>query len=572
MAHRRRNKAIPHTIERGGYYYLNLRSISHPIRLSLKTSSFEQAFQIVNGIISQLGCINRLREMDNSKLKKLVSRIRERIINASIALIDLDSEQAKTAKAEYNNYSEKLIYDHINFSSLTFETIASLNLSEPDKPLGLVDFKLENLHPKGVSPSELAAIETKKLFPSNYEQISIKPITQRHSEFEDAKERINGEFMFSREMREQLETSNLQSAKELLAKYEGSYRIEEGNNKVYKPFSDYADMYLNAGREGKLHPLREGGYRPKWSGTNDRNYTAYMGIFKTIFGDLPLNEVNRFLVDEQFSEVIYSLPLRNKSPYNKMSFEAIVSTVIDGSMDEQDIIANKTVLEYMKVIKGLYLYLNHMEIYPKNPVEHLKTDKKKDNKRGALTRKQALEIVEYCMKETNMNKRWPFILMVFTGARNAEVMQLRKSDVKKCPETNIDYIKIADDAGSVKTDAGNRRVPIHSTLKELGFLKFVEGITSERLFDQSARYLTRQYSSAIKTSCNIPSETEDGQKLNLYSLRHTFITNLQGKNVNLANLQQIVGHSKSHSVTGGYTHDIELVFLADSVEKFSLSI
>jgi hypothetical protein len=145
MAHRRRNKAIPHTIERGGYYYLNLRSISHPIRLSLKTSSFEQAFQIVNGIISQLGCISRLREMDNLKLKSVVDLIRKKVIDDSVALIDLDSEQAKLAKTEYDNYSEQLISKHIHYSNLTLGQVESLGINEPTGILELTDFKLERL-------------------------------------------------------------------------------------------------------------------------------------------------------------------------------------------------------------------------------------------------------------------------------------------------------------------------------------------------------------------------------------------------------------------------------------------
>jgi hypothetical protein len=145
MAHRRRNKAIPHTIERGGYYYLNLRSIRYPIRLSLKTSSFEQAFQIVNGIINQLGCISRLREMDNLKLKSLVDLIRKKVIDDSVALIDLASEQAKLAKTEYDNYSEQLTSEHIHYSNLTLGQVESLGINEPTGILELTDFKLERL-------------------------------------------------------------------------------------------------------------------------------------------------------------------------------------------------------------------------------------------------------------------------------------------------------------------------------------------------------------------------------------------------------------------------------------------
>jgi integrase len=175
------------------------------------------------------------------------------------------------------------------------------------------------------------------------------------------------------------------------------------------------------------------------------------------------------------------------------------------------------------------------------------------------------------MDQVDNNKKWPIILMAYTGARNGEIMQLRKEDVLKCPETNIDYINITDAAGSVKTKSSNRRVPIHPRLKELGFLSFVDSVIEETLFTKSSRYLTSQYSDFIKPQLEIPSENLDSHKLNLYSMRHSFITCLRGKGVNSAHTQQIAGHSSSSTITDGYTHYIELKELAKSVNKISYS-
>ena len=67
-------------------------------------------------------------------------------------------------------------------------------------------------------------------------------------------------------------------------------------------------------------------------------------------------------------------------------------------------------------------------------------------------------------------KRWSPFLCAFTGARIAEITQLRVEDIKS--ERGIAFARITPDAGTVKS-GHFRDVPLHPQLNALGFLEFV---------------------------------------------------------------------------------------------------
>lgn len=81
--------------------------------------------------------------------------------------------------------------------------------------------------------------------------------------------------------------------------------------------------------------------------------------------------------------------------------------------------------------------------------------------------------------QTTAAKRWAPILCALTGARIAEITQLRKQDFRK--EGDVHVMRITPEAGSVK--AGNYRdVPLHPQLVEMGFVAFVEAAPDGPLF------------------------------------------------------------------------------------------
>lgn len=81
--------------------------------------------------------------------------------------------------------------------------------------------------------------------------------------------------------------------------------------------------------------------------------------------------------------------------------------------------------------------------------------------------------------KTEAAKRWAPWLCAYTGARIAEMTQLRGADV--ATKDGIHYLRITSDAGSVKSGQ-YRDVPLHPHLIELGFLDFVKASGSEPLF------------------------------------------------------------------------------------------
>lgn len=81
--------------------------------------------------------------------------------------------------------------------------------------------------------------------------------------------------------------------------------------------------------------------------------------------------------------------------------------------------------------------------------------------------------------QTTAAKQWAPILCAYTGARIAEITQLRKQDFRKEGETHV--MRITPAAGTVKA-GGYRDVPLHPQLIDLGFMKFVEAAADGPLF------------------------------------------------------------------------------------------
>lgn len=76
-------------------------------------------------------------------------------------------------------------------------------------------------------------------------------------------------------------------------------------------------------------------------------------------------------------------------------------------------------------------------------------------------------------------KKWVPWLCAMTGARVAELTQLRKEDIAE--QEGIHFIHITPDAGSVKSGK-YRDVPLHPQLIELGFLEFIRTAPGGPLF------------------------------------------------------------------------------------------
>ncbi len=160
---------------------------------------------------------------------------------------------------------------------------------------------------------------------------------------------------------------------------------------------------------------------------------------------------------------------------------------------------------------------------------------------------------------------WVVVLSAFMGTRIEELAQADiRSDFKKDKPTGRWYLDINETVGpgghkkSVKKESGWRVVPLHPEIIRLGFLDYLEAqrkVGSRTLFEQGWEPLAQAEKDSYKFSHGITKRGSralarlhrdgrltKGKTSFFHSLRHTFISHLAAKGVNLELRCAITGH------------------------------
>ena len=77
---------------------------------------------------------------------------------------------------------------------------------------------------------------------------------------------------------------------------------------------------------------------------------------------------------------------------------------------------------------------------------------------------------------------WVTLLSAYSGARLNEVCQLNVSDIQKTDGIWALNLNADSDDKSIKTEAGNRIIPLHPKLIDLGLLDYVKQIQNLEIF------------------------------------------------------------------------------------------
>jgi integrase len=117
-----------------------------------------------------------------------------------------------------------------------------------------------------------------------------------------------------------------------------------------------------------------------------------------------------------------------------------------------------------------------------NPASRVTIDVKRragDGKRS-FSDEEAILILTAARAERDPTKRWLPLLSAYSGARIAELSQLRAEDIISV--SGVSCMRITPEAGSLKTVSSERIVPLHPAVIEAGFLQFVTGAGKGPLF------------------------------------------------------------------------------------------
>ncbi|MBP0446523.1 site-specific integrase [Roseomonas sp. SSH11] len=170
---------------------------------------------------------------------------------------------------------------------------------------------------------------------------------------------------------------------------------------------------------------------------------------------------------------------------------------------------------------------------------------------------------------------WVPLVALYGGERLEELLELWPDDVVK--EDGVELISIGAihdrKRTQVKSASSVRKVPVHSVLKELGFLDYVRTMRqsgSRLLFpgfkragpDKRFGHNFSQWWTGYRLAVDAYKEGQD-----FHSMRHGVNTRLLASKVPETIIRTLLGHSHGNSMTGGtYNSGLSHTELADAME------
>lgn len=547
--------SIPHTIKRGNIYHFNLRLKSSIVRRSLRTSCRVAALELVSKILSEIRLKGCRVNMEKEVLDKLVRDT-----------IDKHLSRVGCIFGEKNSYGDMLLTRYQNQSihqQFTYKY-------ENDTALpSYHQYKIQECFPN-VLPSVSVSNVSYNMFVKDYgepDKFPTPDIVDFDKNYFDMQEKLEVFFGQIERIKRFLTSGNFEVAQK-------SYQSLRKKQDTALSFSKVSELFLIAGKNGKL-PITKSYKGDPWTEKNLENHKHSFKIFNAHFGDQIIDDIDSSQLDYFFRELLVNFPKGNKSPFNTMSPNELIECAAGGQVEDDQTISGKNVFEHFKRLQTFFNFYKEELGGSNKAIKEMRYHVKNESRtRGRFSKKQVAKILNFVDKQKD-GRNWPVNIMAFTGMRNAEVMQLRKDDVKQ-NEDGIWYFRVTEEAGRLKTKQSNRVIPIHDVLIKKGFLDFVTETSEEylfRRFSKSDKYLTRIYSDNIRPSCDLPNERENGDILNLYSLRHFVISSLVDAGAQLPYIQFMVGHLQSldQSTTNlNYTHTDNMRLMKKIINMISI--
>ena len=283
-----------------------------------------------------------------------------------------------------------------------------------------------------------------------------------------------------------------------------------------------------------------------------------------ILGDIPIGQFSP-KHSRDFKNVISKLPKhRKQSPrYRDLSVKQILK--LDDLVGQEPKNINK--LLYRVRIFFKWIVSNYREYVNENYFVGMKVDDPKVHKsRDGFT----VDELKVIFKPTNLfrysirnpynriklPKFWIPLIGLYTGMRLDEICQLRLEDVKKDGKYDVIQVQQSEDT-KTKNYQSERIIPIHPTLKRLGFIDYCEFLKKqgkERVFhelnqdrDGFGRNIGRTFS---KYLMRIGIHIEQSKVF--HSFRHTFTTNLLQNGVREEIVNGLDGHKQRTMSTTVY--------------------
>lgn len=280
-----------------------------------------------------------------------------------------------------------------------------------------------------------------------------------------------------------------------------------------------------------------------------RKHKPVLSMFLDIVGDKPINEIKQADVNE-FFELVCRLPPRwaDACKKRKLTVRQLAEHDFDITLGpksfEDTYIAS--IRPFLKAAKKDWQDQGFPLGLTTEGIEYLGDREEDENKQRAFEKDELARLFEgeemrrFSADPELHHQYWILHLGLFTGARVNEICQLNpQTDILKDRESGVWYLWITTETESdprirksVKT-GDSRKVPIHKTLIDLGFLAYVERMKvggHKLLFPKWLPFNRRASGEAEKwvrqffRDISLRDDTPKAKILGMHAFRHTLLT------------------------------------------------
>jgi integrase len=343
-----------------------------------------------------------------------------------------------------------------------------------------------------------------------------------------------------------------------------------------------------------------------WPKKTSLRKKAELAEFIELCGDKPANQYTQ-ADGVAFRDAQGLLPAnRLRPPFKGLSLRNVIAKAkaVTSEGGQCPLLSPTTIADKLNTASGFFEWAKTRDASVVNPVSTLKLKRGKKRAGKArypftteeLNRLFAAQVYTGCRSKARWHTSgseilddsalyWVPLIGLFSGLRLGEIIQLRTEDIRV--RGGIPYFDItthnttegqdgggSDNAKSLKTSSSQREVPVHTTLIEIGFCKFVERRRTSRglrLFEEFKRSAddeswSKQFSKHFKRFRDSADVRRPG--VTFHSFRHNVEDALRNADVRKEIRDAIQGHGEN-GVSKEYGSGYYLVTLSAAVQKIA---
>ena len=247
-------------------------------------------------------------------------------------------------------------------------------------------------------------------------------------------------------------------------------------------------------------------------------------------------------------EVLKKLPANRSKSYSRMTINQLLQ------LEDELTLSHKTIVKHTERMSALFNWAINQGYTHQNVFRGKLEPIRKTEKVEKHFTDQELNLIlgdKLTVESLAINKPeryWATFISAYSGARLNEVCQLNVSDIEKVDGIWAINLNSDSEDKSVKTEAGNRIIPLHPKLLNLGLLDYMKQIKDQnyhKLFPNLKRMRSTGYGTMISRWFRkylIRLGIKQKGK-NFHSFRHTVVNKLTTAQVYESFIKELIGHS-----------------------------